>query len=315
MTSIHWLINTPAEIRIIQNLHKQKKLLLRVYIIIPLKLLNYLAKLGLHTGFGDNRIRIGCIKIFSDGSLGAHTAALSQPYHDKPTRKGIMLHSTKELTRLVAKAHKAKLQLAIHAIGDQAIDVVLTVLEKTVREAPRKNHRHRIEHASVLNRKLIQRMKRLNVIASMQPHFVISDFWVTNRVGPTRARWVYPFKTLIQNNICVSGGSDCPIEPIDPLLGIWAAVAREVFPEERITVDDALRLYTTNAAYASFEENVKGSIEVGKLADFAVLSHDPYEIPPDKIRDIKVEMTVIGGSAVYVRQGECSSNHTRDGII
>ncbi|UCE29078.1 MAG: amidohydrolase [Candidatus Bathyarchaeota archaeon] len=303
LTSIHWLINTPTEIHIIQNLHRQKKLLLRVYIITPLKLLSHLTKLGLYTGFGDNRIRIGSIKIFSDGSLGARTAALSQPYHDKPTRKGIMLHSVEELSRLATKAHKANLQLAIHAIGDQAIDAVLTVLEKTVREAPRKNHRHRIEHASVLNRKLIPRMKRLNVIASIQPHFIISDFWVANRVGSTRARWVYPFRTLIQNDISVSGGSDCPIEPIDPLLGIWAAVARKVCPEERITVDDALRLYTTNAAYASFEESIKGSIEVGKLADFIVLSHDPYEISPDKIRDTKVEMTVIGGRAVFVRQG------------
>jgi len=180
---------------------------------------------------------------------------------------------------------------------------VLTALEKALKEAPKKNHRHRIEHASVLSKRLIQRMKKLKVIASVQPHFVVSDFWVANRVGPSRARWVYPFKTLIQEGVLTTGGSDCPVEPIDPLLGVWAAVVREAFPEERISVDDALRLYTVNAAYASFEEDVKGSIDVGKLADLVVLSREPHEIPPNEIRDVKVEMTLVGGNVVYAKSG------------
>lgn len=301
LTSVHWLISSPAEIHVIQKLHEQNKLPLRVYIVVPVKLLDRLIDLGLHTGFGDSRVRIGSVKIFSDGSLGARTAALFQPYHDEHTRKGIMLYTQKKLNTLVMKAHKAGFQLAIHAIGDRAIDMVLTALEKALKEAPKKNHRHRIEHASVLNKMLIQRMKKLKAIASVQPHFVVSDFWVTNRVGPTRARWVYPFKTLIQEGALTTGGSDCPVEPIDPLLGVWAAVAREAFPEERITVDDALRLYTVNAAYASFEEDVKGSIDVGKLADLVVLSREPHEISPNEIRDVKVEMTIIGGKVVYAK--------------
>jgi len=301
LTSVHWLINSPTEMRVIQKLRQQNKLPLRVYIVVSVKLLDHLIDLGLHTGFGDSRVRIGSVKIFSDGSLGARTAALFQPYHDEPTRKGIMLYAQEKLNALVMRAHKAGFQLAIHAIGDRAIDMVLTALEKALKEAPKKNHRHRIEHASVLSKRLIQRMKKLKVIASVQPHFVVSDFWVATRVGSTRARWVYPFKTLIQEGVLTTGGSDCPVEPIDPLLGIWAAVAREAFPEERITVDDALRLYTVNAAYVSFEEDVKGSIDVGKLADLVVLSREPHEIPPNEIRDVKVEMTIVGGKVVYVK--------------
>ena len=301
LTSVHWLISSPTEIRVIQKLREENKLPLRVYIMVSVKLLDHLIDLGLHTGFGDRRVRIGSVKIFSDGSLGARTAALFQPYHDEPTRKGIVLYTQKKLNTLVMKAHEAGFQLAIHAIGDRAVDMALTALEKALKEAPKKNHRHRIEHVSVLNERLIQRMRKLKVIASVQPHFVVSDFWVADRVGSARARWVYPFKTLIQEGVLTTGGSDCPVEPIDPLLGICAAVAREAFPEERITVDDALRLYTVNAAHASFEEDVKGSIDVGKLADLVVLSHEPHEIPPNEIKDVKVEMTIVGGKVVYVR--------------
>lgn len=299
LTSLHWMIYSPIEIRIIQELRAQNKLPLRVYLEIPVELLDSLIDLGLYTGFGDSMIRIGSIKIVADGSLGARTAALHEPYSDDPTTKGMMLYAQEELNELVAKAHEGHLQLAIHAIGDQTIDMALTALEKALEEAPRKDHRHRIEHASVLNETLIQHLKKLEVIASIQPHFIISDFWMVDRVGPTRAQWVYPFKTLLQEGIRVAGGSDCPVEPINPLLGIYAAVAREALPEERITVDDALRLYTINAAYASFEENVKGSIEAGKLADLVVLSHDPLTVPSSKIKDVRVETTIMGGRVVY----------------
>lgn len=299
LTGLHWMIYSPLEICIIQKLLEQKKLPLRVYLMIPVELLDPLIDLGLYTGFGDSMIRIGSIKIFADGSLGARTAALQKPYSDDPTTKGMTLYNQEELNELVAKAHKARLQLAIHAIGDQAIDMALTALERALEEAPRKNHRHRIEHASVLNETLIRRLKKLEVIASVQPHFIISDFWVADRVGPRRAQWVYPFETLLQEGIRVTGGSDCPVEPINPLLGVYAAVTREAFPEKRITVDDALRLYTVNAAYASFEEKVKGSIEAGKLADLVVLSHDPMTVPSSKIKDIRVETTIVGGRVVY----------------
>jgi hypothetical protein len=189
----------------------------------------------------------------------------------------------------------------MHAIGDKAIDMVLTALENALTKAPRKDHRHRIEHASVLDEDLISRMKRANVIASVQPHFIVSDFWVVDRVGVERARWVYPFRILITEGIKVTGGSDFPVDPMDPLLGMWAAVAERSFPEERLTVDEALQLYTIDAAFASFEESTKGSIESGKLADLVILSRDPHEVSPENIEDIEVEMTILGGKVVYAK--------------
>jgi len=301
LTSVHWLISSPAEIRVIQKLRAENKLSIRVYIMIPVDFLDHLIDLGMCTGFGDNIVKIGGVKILADGSLGARTAALTEPYNDDPSTKGMSLYNQEQLNALVDKAHKAGLQLAIHAIGDQTVDMVLTALERALKKEPKKQHRHRIEHASVLNERLIQHMKKLGVMATVQPHFVISDFWVIDRVGPKRARWVYPFKTLIQKGVLTAGGSDCPVEPISPLLGIYAAVARKTFSNEGIAVDDALRLYTVNAAYASFEENIKGSIEVGKLADFVVLSHDPHEVLSDKIKDIQVEMTIVGGKVMHAK--------------
>ena len=299
LTSVHWIIDSPTEICAIQRLQREKKLPLRVYVLIPVEFLDDFIKLGLHTGFGGNTVKIGCIKILADGSLGARTAALKEPYSDQPNNKGMMLYTPKELKRLVIKAHKAGFQLAIHAIGDHAIEIVLNTIEEALSRVPRGNHRHRIEHASVLNEKTIQHMKKLDLIASVQPHFVVSDFWVAERVGPERARWVYAFKTLMKEGVTVAGGSDCPVEPINPLLGIQAAVARETFSEERISADDALRVYTINGAYASFEDDVKGSIEAGKLADLVVLSGNPLTVEPDKIGGIEVEMTVVGGMIVY----------------
>jgi hypothetical protein len=209
------------------------------------------------------------------------------------------LYSQRGLNRLVLKAHRAGFQLAIHAIGDRAVDMALKALEKALDELPREDHRHRLEHVSVLNESLVRRMKKLDVIACVQPYFVVSDFWVEKRLGKARARWVYPFKTLIEKGVMVAGGSDCPVEPINPLLGIYAAVNREVFPQERITVEEALRIYTINAAYASFEEGIKGSIEAGKLADLVVLSNDLRKIEPSKIKDVRVKTTIVGGKIVY----------------
>ena len=303
LTSVHWIINSEAEIRTIQKLRAQKKLPLRVYILIPVGFLDHLIGLGLSTGFGDDMVRIGGVKIFADGSLGARTAALHASYSDDPSTKGMMLYREEKLEELIMKAHRAGLQLAIHAIGDQAVDVVLTALEETLKEIPREDHRHRVEHASVLSETLIRRMKKLGVIASVQPHFVVSDFWVADRLGPKRARWTYPFKTLIGEGVPTVGGSDCPVEPIRPLLGIQAAVSRKSFPEEQISVDEALRMYTIDAAFASFEEDAKGSIEVGKLADLVVLSRDPRRVLPDEIKDIVVETTFVGGRMVHGNGG------------
>jgi predicted amidohydrolase YtcJ len=149
-------------------------------------------------------------------------------------------------------------------------------------------------------------MKRLGLIASVQPHFIVSDFWVVDRVGTERTRWVYPFKTLLKSGVVVVSGSDCPVEPISPILGVWAAVARKSFVEESLTVEEALKTYTLNAAYASFDEARLGTIEVGKFADLTVLSEDPFKVNPDMIRNISVEMTIVGGKIVYSAASHCT---------
>jgi len=302
LTGVHWIVDSPDEIRIIQKLYSEEKLPLRVYLGIPVDLLDELADLGLATGFGNDIVKIGFIKIFADGSLGARTAALKQPYSDKPETSGMILCTQKKLNKLVLKAHKAGLQLGVHAIGDRAIETVLKAFLKASIEFPRENHRHRIEHCSVLNPKLTRQMKRLGVIASVQPHFIVSDFWVVDRVSNARARWVYPFKTLIHEGLVVASGSDCPVEPINPLLGVWAAVARKSFAEEGLTLEEALRTYTLNAAYASFDENKKGTIEVGKFADLTILSDNIFDVLPNDIKKIRVEATVVDGLVVYASE-------------
>lgn len=301
LTCVHWMVTSGEETKAIQKLHTERRLPLRVYLGIAIEFTDELSNLGLLTGFGDDMVKIGFVKILADGSMGGRTAAMKEPYSDKPETSGMMLYTQRKLNKLVQKAHRAGLQLAIHAIGDRAVDNVLKAYEKALKEHPRTNHRHRIEHCSVLNSKLIRRMKRLNLIASVQPHFIASDFWAIDRVGKARARWVFPFKTLFEEGIVVASGSDCPVELISPILGIWAAVARKSFPEEKLTVEEALRTYTINAAYASFDEDKRGTIEVGKLADLTVLSDNPFLVAPDKTREISVEMTIVDGKVVYAK--------------
>jgi len=254
------------------------------------------------TGFGNDMVKIGFLKLFADGSLGAHTAALKESYSDKPEAKGLLVYSQKKLDQLVLRAHRAGLQLGIHAIGDLAVESVLEAFSRALRKVPCKDHRHRIEHCSVLSPLLVGWMKRLGVVASVQPHFVVSDFWVVDRVGEKRSKWVYPFKTLMREGVVVVSGSDCPVEPLSPLFGVWAAVARKSFPEERLSVEEALMTYTVNAAFASFDERNKGSVEVGKFADFTVVSGDLFEVEPDDIKDLCVEMTIVGGKVVYASE-------------
>jgi len=194
------------------------------------------------------------------------------------------------------------LQLVIHAMGDRAVDAALAAIEQISKETPRKLRRIRIEHAALLNEELVNRIKNQEVIISVQPLVIASEFSVWSAIehlGIERAMWLCAVKTLLKNGVRVVGGSDCPMEPLNPVMGIQAAVAREVFPEEQVTVDEALRMYTIDAAYSACEENLKGSIETGKLADLIVLSHDPRKIQPTEIADINVEMTIIGGKIVY----------------
>jgi predicted amidohydrolase YtcJ len=302
ITSVHWIVLSAIELSVIQKLLAQKRRSIRVYLIVPLNLLDNVLSSELFRFSADSKLKVGGVVIFADGYLAARTAALFQPYSDDTAVSGKLLCTQEEMNASAVKILKAGLQLVIHAMGDKAVDAALTTIERMSREAPRKDVRYRIEQAAVLNEGLIERMKTQKVIVSVQPLVVASEFsiwFAAEHSGPKRAKWLFPIKTLLKEGIRVVGGSDCPMEQLSPLLGIQAAVTREFFPEERITVDDALCIYTVNAAYASFEENIKGSIEAGKLADITVLSRDPRAVPPNEIEDIEVKMTIVGGRVVY----------------
>ena len=304
VTSVCWIVSSSMELSIINKLHVQNRLPLRIYVIVPVELLDLALATKLPHQSADNTLRIGGALIFADGYLAARTAALFQPYSDCPDSSGKLLYTQEEMNALALKICKASLQLVIHAVGDKAVDAALTTIEEISKEACGKDLRNRIEQAAVLNEKLLQRMKNSKVIVSVQPCVVDSEFrvWsVAERLGSERVQWLFPIKKLASEGIKVSGGSDCPMEPLSPLLGIKAAVTREFFPQERVTVEEVLRFYTIDAAYSFFEEGVKGSIEKGKLADFTILSRDPRMVEPREIGDIEVDMTIVGGRVLYAK--------------
>ena len=295
VTSVHWMVLSETELSVIQSLLARNRLPLRVYVIIPLNLLDAAA--------GDSAVKVDGVEISADGYLAAKTAALSQPYLDGSEASGKLLCTQDELNAAAAKILQMNFQLIIHAMGDKAVGAALNAIDQaSMKASSRKNARSRIEQAAVLNKELISRLKKQQVIVSVQPCVVASEFSVysaVEKLGAERARWLFPIKTLLEEGVRVVGGSDCPMEPLNPLLGMQAAVTREVFPEERVTVEEALRMYTVDAAYLSNEENVKGSVETGKLADLAVLSRDPFSVPPSEIASISVEMTIVSGKVVY----------------
>jgi predicted amidohydrolase YtcJ len=298
LTGVHWMIESTDEIQAVMRLDSERKLPLRVHLGLQPKLLNTRANLHLPKRTSNSKVKMGFVKLFADGSLGSRTAALKEPYSDEPSSDGLLLHPQKELYQLILEAHKSGLQVAVHAIGDRAIESVADAYEEALKQFPRRDHRHRIEHCSILHPELIKRMKSLGLIASVQPHFVVSDFWLVDRVGEERAHSAFPFKTLMKEGVVTISGSDCPVEKISPLLGIWAAVAKRG-SEESLDAKQALETYTLNAAYASFNEAEIGTIEVGKLADLTILSDDLYNVEPDMIKTIKVKTTIVDGEIVY----------------
>jgi predicted amidohydrolase YtcJ len=243
------------------------------------------------------KLRLGGAIIFNDGYLDSKSAALIQPYSDDPNNNGKLLLGQKELAVCVAQVLASGLQPVIHAMGDMAVDTALSVIEISS-----KNVRFRIEQAAVLNSDLVKRLGAQDVVVSVQPKMVPTEFTVwsaTKHLGVERAKWLHPLKNLLNEGIKVAAGSDCPMEPLNPFLGMQEAVLREMYPEQRLSVEEALRMYTLDAAYCSGEENIKGSIEEGKLADLTVLSTDPADVPTDKIKDIQVAMTIVDGKVVY----------------
>jgi len=291
-----------------QTLSENGQLPVRIYEQCLLPEMDMLSKFlasGYRTGQGNEFFKIGPLKLLGDGSLGARTAYLREPYSDDPNTRGIPVFTQQELDDLVLTAHNAEMQVAIHSIGDEIMVTALNSIEKAQKLNPRANARHGIVHCQITDSELLDKFKALNTIAYVQPVFVCSDWQIVEkRVGKCRAATSYNWKSLLDRGVPVAFGSDCPVEPFDVLPGIYASVTRQDLkglpqggwlPEQKLTIDEALYGFTMAGAYASFEENIKGSISPGKLADIAVLSKDLYEIPSDEIKDVEVEMTFVGG--------------------
>lgn len=299
------------DFRAYQRLEREGQLTARVQLFTPLAAYKRLVEANVERGFGGERLRIGGLKGFADGSLGSGTAAFFEPFSDDPKNRGLMMSELADGTmkQWVEDADGHELQIAIHAIGDRANDEVLKIYESRPHTAER---RFRIEHAQHLNAALIKRFATDRVIASMQPYHAIDDGrWAEGKIGRERARGTYAFRSLLDAGAILTFGSDWTVAPLDPILGIYAAVTRRTLdgrnpngwiPEQKITVEEALRCYTANNAYAVFREGELGRIAPGMLADVAVLSDDLFTIAPEAIERAKVDITIFDGRVIYERK-------------
>jgi predicted amidohydrolase YtcJ len=291
-----------------QELLSREDLGLRVFMMIPRENLDEAIKVGLRSGFGNEYLRIGNLKIFSDGTLGSQTAEMLEPFIDQPQNRGIAAITQQELEDLVGRAADAGIACSVHAIGDKANRRVLDVFARQRETGRGTGLRHRIEHVQLLHPTDVPRFKELDIIASMQPIHATSDMVVADRYWGERARWGYAWKSLLNAGTRLAFGSDAPVESLDPLVGIHAAITRQRadrepqggwYPEERVSVAEAVYGYTLGAAYASGEEKEKGSVTPGKLADLVVLSQDIFDIPPPEIVNTRVVATIFDGKIVY----------------
>jgi len=307
----------PESYRAYQEAVAEGKLKTRTYLMIYEEFYRK-NDLGLRTGFGNDRLRLGAVKLLVDGSIQCYTCAFYEPYVTKETRGLEGLRYTQEhLNEIVADAHRLGYQVAIHAQGDYGIAVAVNAIEYAMKKYPRPDPRHRIEHTLCPTLEDLKRMKKLGIIANFylfHPWFW-GDHHINDFIGKERASRMVPIKTAMDMGIVSCAHSDCPVctpndsvWPSNPLWGMWCAVNRktrsgvDIGPQERLTPMEALRAYTINGAYASFEEKIKGSIEPGKLADMVVLSESPFEVDPWEIRNIQVEKTIIGGEIVYEKK-------------
>ena len=289
--------------------HDAGSLITRIYSVVPLSDWRRLAAEVQATGRGDDWLRIGGLKGFMDGSLGSHTAAFFDPFTDAPDDRGMLVNSLDDMRQWIAGADAAGLHVVVHAIGDRAIRDLLDIYLETAEDNGVRDRRFRIEHAQHIHPDDIDRFAAQGVIASMQPYHAIDDGrWADKVIGSERAKTTYAFRSLIESGAHVAFGSDWFVAPADPLAGIYAAVTRRTLdgahpdgwvPGQKIDVEHALRAYTVEGAYASFEEDRKGRLKPGMLADFVLLDRDITAIPPESIRDTRVLKTVVGGEVVY----------------
>jgi len=308
-------ISSTRDVRAYQTLMRRGELTLRIYCITPIQQWEGPATAGILAGFGNDWIRTGALKGFADGSLGSTTALFFEPYSDAPNTSGLlnqMMFPEGNMLKMVRGADRAGLQIAVHAIGDKANHMILDIYEQVAREnGARPGRRWRIEHAQHLLPSDFERFAQLGVIASVQPYHAIDDGrWAEKRIGHERAKTTYAFRTMLDHNVRLAFGTDWTVAPMNPMLTLYAAVTRATldgknpngwFPEQKLTLEESLEAYTMGSAYAQFAEKERGSLTPGKLADVVVLDADLFALPPEKIRDVGVVMTLVGGRAVYER--------------
>jgi predicted amidohydrolase YtcJ len=300
------------DVGIYQTLLDRGELKTRIYAVSPLPSWERVARMGVRAHFGSEMLRVGGLKGFADGSLGSTTALFYEPYRDDPSTSGIAgdeMYPEGVMLKRVSEADRAGLQVMIHAIGDRANDLILSIYEQVERENGKRDRRFRIEHAQHLRAQDIPRFARDGVIASMQPYHAIDDGrWAEKRIGKERIKTTYAFRSLLDSGATLAFGTDWTVAPLNPLLSIYAAVTRRTLdgknpngwvPEQKITVEETVRAYTLGSAYAEFQENVKGSITAGKLADIVLLSRDIFKIDPNEIENVKVVMTMVDGRVVF----------------
>jgi predicted amidohydrolase YtcJ len=308
VTSVHHM-GTWQDLAVFERAHARGDLRTRIYAAVPIATWERLRDVVGERGRGDEWLRIGALKGFVDGSLGSHTAAMLEPFSDAPGDTGLLVNTPDDLYRWTSGADAAGLHMIVHAIGDRAIRLQLDIYERVARENGARDRRFRIELAKHIAPADMSRFGGLGVIASVQPYHAIDDGrWAEKLIGADRAKTTYAFRSLLDARARLAMGSDWPVAPATPLEGIYAAATRRTLdeanpngwvPEQRISVEEALRGYTIEAAFASFEEKEKGSLARGKLADFVMVDRDLTRIAPEEVRDAAVRMTVVGGEVVF----------------
>ena len=312
VTSVQTMDPEYADIAAYAELLQAGELTTRIYAAPLITQVDDQVKIGIRHAFGGSYLRIGAVKAFADGSLGSRTAYLFEPFQDQSDNHGLLSDEMQPLSLMrdrMMKADAAGLQICTHAIGDQAISMILDLYTEVTRVHGGADRRFRIEHAQHMAAKDFDRFAQLDVIASVQPYHEIDDGrWAEPRVGHDRASRTYAFRTFLNHGVHLAFGTDWEVAPLNPMLTLYAAVTRATldgknpngwFPEQKLTVEESVRAYTMGSAYAEFQEKEKGSITRGKLADMVILSDDIFSIDPAKIRDVKALKTIVGGKVVW----------------